>query len=101
GGRSLKQAGQRCGDFDSGHVLLALYLLDERLEYLAFAAAHGVREGLLEFENALLIDVRDAGQSHLLDGLFGRSLDDAQHVPLAWRDEQDRLPIAPRPARAP
>src|SRR5579863_2138938 len=60
-GRALQQAGERRGDLDGRQVLLALDLLDERSEYLAFAASHRIGEALLEFENALLVDVRDAG----------------------------------------
>src|SRR6185312_11639557 len=92
--RTLKQAGQRRRDLDGWNVLLALDLLDERLKRLAFAALHRVGDGCLELEDALPVDLLDAGQLHRLDGLFGSSLDDTQHVAFARRDEQNRLAAA-------
>ncbi len=77
-----------------------LVLRHQVLEHLQAALGQGVGDALGELGQPPVVDRVDAGQLHLLDVLPGGPLDGPQQVPLARRDEQDRLPAAPGPAGA-
>src|SRR6185437_15022538 len=98
---TLKQAGKRGRDINCGHVLLPLKLFEELPEQCALTCRHCLRDALFELRHALLIDVSDRRQAHLIDPLARGALDDPQHVAFARRDEKDRLTTAPRTTGAP
>jgi hypothetical protein len=98
---TLGQARQRCGNLNRRNIPLTLKLLDELAVRRALARIHRLGNTLLEPCDPLLIDSGDRGQSHLLDGLPRRALNDAQHVALTWSNEQDGLTLSARTPRAP
>jgi hypothetical protein len=97
--RTLQQARQRCCDLDGRHFVLSLKLFDDRPKRSSLPGSQCIGDTLFEPRNPLLVDRRNRRQIHLRNLLPCCALDDAQHVPLARSDEQNRLTTASRATR--
>src|SRR5258707_740721 len=93
---ALQQAGERGRDLDSRYFVLGLKLLDDRSKRSRLTASQCVGDTLFEPCDPLLVDRGNRGQIHLRNLLPCCALDNAQHVPLARSDEQNRLTAASR-----
>ncbi len=99
--RALQQRRQRRGDLDRGHVLLVLHLLEQRPKRLRLPRSRSASVmRSLNLSTRCSFTSATRRQRHGLDALSRHAFDDPQHVPLARRDEQNRLATAPRTARA-
>src|SRR5690606_30148298 len=98
---SLRNAGERRGDVEGGHAVLALVALDEAPEGLGFSAAERGADPVVEAGHTPLVHLFEGRQFHGLEGLPRGPFHHPQHPALARRDEQDGLAAAPGTSGAP
>ena len=98
---ALEHDGQRRGDVDIGHVVLAHVVGDHVAEEREpFGRRQRLGDRVVEAGQPSDVHVLDRGQLHLGEGLARRLLDRPQQVALARGDEGDRVAAAPGTAGA-